>query len=72
MDPSSTPVDPVLARVAGRLLATHRPDPDRPDRCAHPRCRRPYPCGFARVATEASEQAGAGAVPAGREAAGVG
>ncbi len=56
MDPQSA--NPLLSDVATRLLRSHHPDEANPDRCAHPRCRRPYPCETARVATEATRQAG--------------
>jgi hypothetical protein len=60
VDSDRSCVEPLLARVAGRLLASHRPDPAQPGRCAHPRCRRPYPCATVAVATEAATQAAAG------------
>ncbi|MGA8116741.1 MAG: hypothetical protein WCA46_24160 [Actinocatenispora sp.] len=49
--------DPLLTRVASRLLRTHRADPAHPARCAYPRCHRPYPCDTARLAVEAMTQA---------------
>lgn len=55
MDPHST--NPLLSGVAGKLLRGHHPDPADPGRCAHPRCRKAYPCPNARVAAEAAAQA---------------
>ncbi len=51
-------IDPLLIRVARRLLSVHRPNIDDPGHCAHARCRQPYPCGLARLAAEAIGQAG--------------
>lgn len=64
-DTADEGVDPLLTRVASRLLGTHRADLGDPARCAHPRCRRPYPCRTALLAREALSQA-AGWATAGR------